>query len=142
MVPPEPPITTAIAEPKRPIGPTRPKDRIETIDILRGFALLGVILVNTWGFQNWSLPWAIQFEEVWTGAADHVAMWGITFFVEGRFYRLFSFLFGLGIGACHGCPFTMTWGWSVSSCDRWPPNCRLITLAPGTLRCVLDDGSH
>jgi len=97
MVPQEPPITTAIAEPKRPIGPIRPKDRIQVIDILRGFALLGVILVNTWEFQNWSLPWRIQYEEVWTGAADHVAMWGITFFVEGRFYRLFSFLFGLGI---------------------------------------------
>jgi len=97
MVPQEAPLTTAIAEPKRPIGPIRPKNRIETIDILRGFALFGVIMANTWGFQSWSLPWTIQFEEVWTGAADHVAMWGITFFVEGRFYRLFSFLFGLGI---------------------------------------------
>ena len=96
MVPQEPPITSAIAEPKRPIGPIRPKDRIETIDILRGFALFGVILVNTWAFQGWDLPWRIRYGEVWTGTADHVVMWFIAFFAAGRFYRLYSFLFGLG----------------------------------------------
>ncbi len=95
-MPQEPPITTAIAEPKRPIGPIRPKDRIQVIDILRGFALFGVILVNTWAFQSWNLPFKIQYGEVWTGTADQVVMWFIAFFAEERFYRLFSFLFGLG----------------------------------------------
>ncbi|MDA2913023.1 DUF418 domain-containing protein [Acidobacteriia bacterium AH_259_A11_L15] len=78
------------------LGPVRPKERIETIDILRGFALLGVILVNTWAFQSWSLPWRIGYAEVWTGTANHIAMWMIEFFASGRFFRLFSFLFGLG----------------------------------------------
>ncbi len=78
------------------LGPVRAKERIETIDILRGFALFGVILVNTWAFQSWSLPWRIGYAEVWTGTADHIAMWMIEFFASGRFFRLFSFLFGLG----------------------------------------------
>ncbi len=78
------------------IGPVRPQERIETIDILRGFALFGVILVNTWAFQSWSLPWRIGYAEVWTGTADHIATWMIEFFATGRFFRLFSILFGLG----------------------------------------------
>jgi uncharacterized protein len=79
------------------LGPVRAKERIETIDILRGFALLGVILVNTWAFQSfYLLPWRIEYGEVWTGTADHVAMWFIAFFAEDRFYSLYSFLFGLG----------------------------------------------
>ncbi len=77
------------------LGPVRAKERIETIDILRGFALLGVILVNTWAFQSfYLLPWRIEYGEVWTGTADHVAMWFIAFFAQGRFFRLYSFLFG------------------------------------------------
>ena len=67
-----------------------------TIDILRGFALLGVILVNTWSFQGWGLPWRTQYTEVWTGSVDHAAMWMIVFFASYRFISLFSFLFGLG----------------------------------------------
>ncbi len=104
-------IPTAIAEPAPVLGPVRPKERIETIDILRGFALFGVILVNTWAFQHWFLPWRIQYGEVWTGTADHVAMWFIAFFGYERFIRLFSFLFGLGFALqlgraeARGAPF-------------------------------------
>jgi uncharacterized protein len=89
-------VPAASPEPAPVIGPVRPKERIETIDILRGFALFGVILVTTWGFQSWALPWRIEYGEVWTGTADHIAMWMIQFFARGRFLRLFSFLFGLG----------------------------------------------
>ena len=84
------PVTTPV------LTPVSASNRIETIDILRGFALFGVILVNTWAFQNWFLPWQIGYAEVWTGTADHIAMWTIQFFASGRFIRLFSFLFGLG----------------------------------------------
>ncbi len=89
-------VPTASPQPTPVLGPVRAKERIETIDILRGFALFGVILVNTWAFQSYFLPWRIQYAEVWTGTANHVAMWFIPFFAEERFIRLFSFLFGLG----------------------------------------------
>ncbi|MFQ5926569.1 MAG: heparan-alpha-glucosaminide N-acetyltransferase domain-containing protein, partial [Terriglobia bacterium] len=82
----------ATPQPAPVLGPVRPKERIETIDILRGFALFGVILVNTWAFQSfYILPWRIEYAEVWTGTADHIAMWFIAFFAEERFFRLYSF---------------------------------------------------
>ncbi len=44
---PEPtPIATAIAEPTPVMGPIRVRERIEVLDILRGFALFGVLLMN------------------------------------------------------------------------------------------------
>ena len=70
------------------LGPVRPKERIETIDILRGFALTGVLLINLRNFDF--------FEQVWSGAADQFALWMTGLLVEGSFWRLFSFLFGLG----------------------------------------------
>ncbi|MEE8606482.1 MAG: DUF418 domain-containing protein [Nitrospiraceae bacterium] len=89
-------MPAAIAEPAPVLGPVRAKERIEVIDILRGFALFGVILVNTWHFQSESLLWRIGYAEVWTGTGDHIAVWFIIFFAAGRFFLLYSFLFGLG----------------------------------------------
>ena len=40
-------IPTAIGEPAAVLRPVPARERIEIIDILRGFALFGVILVNT-----------------------------------------------------------------------------------------------
>ncbi|MGH9803795.1 MAG: DUF418 domain-containing protein, partial [Candidatus Acidiferrales bacterium] len=63
-------------------------ERIEVIDILRGFALFGVLLVN---MRNFELP-----GQVWTGTVDQVALWLTTVFGDNKFWTLFSFLFGLG----------------------------------------------
>jgi uncharacterized membrane protein YeiB len=68
--------------------PTERNKRIDILDYLRGFALLGIILVNI-------LPLlAVKMPE-----ADSADAWYQQFlflFVEGRFYTLFSFLFGVG----------------------------------------------
>ncbi|MCH8948556.1 MAG: DUF418 domain-containing protein [Acidobacteria bacterium] len=80
------------AEPTPATGPVRPKERIEILDILRGFALFGVLLAN----MSDALPWSFLFAELWRGTADQVALRLIEFFVTGKFLRLFSFLFGLG----------------------------------------------
>ncbi len=45
-MPEQPPVPAAIGEPTPVLGPVRPQERIETIDILRGFALFGVILAR------------------------------------------------------------------------------------------------
>jgi uncharacterized protein len=59
------------------VGPVQPEERIQTLDILRGFALLGILQVNWENTTGW--------------LSDLV-----TFFAEGSFYTSFSFLFGLG----------------------------------------------
>ena len=76
-------------------GPVARSERIQVIDILRGFALLGILLVNMELFSNPMQQVFLGLKE-WTSAADQLAVWGIRFLAEGKFYSLFSFLFGLG----------------------------------------------
>jgi uncharacterized protein len=81
--------------PKPAAGPIQPGERIQTIDVLRGFALLGILLVNMALFNNSAFT-AILTELEFTNLVDRLAFWFIEFFDEGKFYSLFSFLFGLG----------------------------------------------
>ncbi|GAA1020945.1 membrane protein [Acrocarpospora pleiomorpha] len=53
--------------------------RIRELDALRGFAICGIMLVNTW--QHSPKPPEID--------------WAMNQFVQGRFYPIFSFLFGM-----------------------------------------------
>ena len=76
------------------MGPVPASERIPVIDILRGFALFGILLVNI-GTGEFSYPFSMR-RELWTGTADRAALALIEFFAEGNFYTLFSFLFGLG----------------------------------------------
>lgn len=68
--------------------PVQPDQRVELIDILRGFALTGVLLVN---MMNYGGHWAR-----WTGPLDTAFHAVEVFFFEQRFWHLFSILFGLG----------------------------------------------
>jgi len=65
-----------------------PLERIFTLDALRGFALMGIALVNVQGLIGVRVP-AV-------GPADRLVENLVTFFVEGRFYPIFAFLFGVG----------------------------------------------
>lgn len=75
--------------------PIQPRERIEVIDVLRGFALFGILLVNMEIFATPSLYPAHL--AVGNTAADRITDLFIAFFAKGRFYSLFSFLFGLGL---------------------------------------------
>jgi uncharacterized protein len=70
--------------------------RIETIDILRGFAIFGILLVNMALFTHAIYGQALNLNQP-SGALDRLARWGIQFFAEGKFYSIFAFLFGLGM---------------------------------------------
>ncbi len=72
--------------------PIAAKERIETIDILRGFALFGVLLVNS----SHDVSWHFLLEEQWPGIFDRAAWWLVHFLGSNKFQALFSFLFGLG----------------------------------------------
>jgi len=68
--------------------PTEPGRRIAAIDMVRGFALFGVLLVNMYNFGATS--------PVWTSTIDQAAHSVMRVFFETKSWRLFSFLFGLG----------------------------------------------
>jgi len=66
-------------------SPTSLEERNPVIDILRGFALFGILLVNFPGS-----------EASRSGAVDDVVSKLLTILVASKFYTTFSFLFGLG----------------------------------------------
>jgi len=75
--------------------PIAAKERIEVLDVLRGFAIFGILLVNMAAYNS---PLAIlQWSDVewWTGTADHLAEGLIFYLARGKFVTMFSFLFGL-----------------------------------------------
>jgi uncharacterized protein len=76
------------------INPISPKERIEVLDVMRGFAILGILVGNMQWFAGYGMmPPAVAALGT---AADHVVHFLIHFFVEGKFYSIFSFLFGFG----------------------------------------------
>ncbi|MFC9775735.1 DUF418 domain-containing protein [Paenibacillus chitinolyticus] len=70
------------------IGPSTGNERIIALDIIRGFALLGIFLVNMPTFSGSEFA-------VYHGA-DRWLRLLFDLFVQGKFYLIFSFLFGLG----------------------------------------------
>ncbi len=77
------------------VSPTLQKDRIAMLDILRGFAIFGILMVNMMWY-NTPIASLISDNSIWTGTADKAARFFITFLFEGKFYVLFSMLFGYG----------------------------------------------
>lgn len=85
----------ALADPKAALSPTSESERIEVLDVLRGFALFGILLVNMIAFGQVMMA-AATLPLDYETALDHVAGWGIRWLAEGKFYSLFSLLFGMG----------------------------------------------
>ncbi|SFE71419.1 DUF418 domain-containing protein [Alteribacillus iranensis] len=80
-------------------SPTLDKDRIITLDIVRGFALFGILLANMSSFKTpvfhlQSLP--DYFDRLPSSLLDQWTVFFLDLFVIGKFYPMFSFLFGLG----------------------------------------------
>ncbi|NDY94323.1 DUF418 domain-containing protein [Wenzhouxiangella limi] len=78
------------------VSPVKPvKHRLEHLDVLRGFALFGILLVN---FQWFTRP----LQAIVLGAEPELqgfglaVDWLIRALAEGKFYPLFSMLFGAG----------------------------------------------
>lgn len=77
------------------LGPVPAGERVQVLDLLRGFALLGILVVNAEFF-------AFPMQDLFRGlpadapAADYWSKWFVAFAAQGKFYSLFSFLFGLG----------------------------------------------
>lgn len=86
---------------KQKLSPISAKERIETLDVLRGFALLGIILANiVWFLYPVYMQEDLSFKNEWTSfwnQADYTVRTIITMFVDGKFVMLFSMLFGFGM---------------------------------------------
>lgn len=77
------------------LTPTTLENRIETLDILRGFSLLGILIANMLLFHT---PYFyIEPYHYFTENGDFEAFKWVTIFVQGSFYPIFAFLFGYGL---------------------------------------------
>ncbi|NLM91352.1 MAG: DUF418 domain-containing protein [Bacteroidales bacterium] len=75
--------------------PVPVKERIVLLDVLRGLAIFGILMVNMQLFFSPMLTVAIRTMEQ-TPLLERLSIIFIKFFFEGKFYVLFSFLFGYG----------------------------------------------
>ena len=77
--------------------PVMPKERIVALDFLRGFALLGILLMN---IQSFTMPDAAYFNPTAYGDLTGVNRWVWILshlFADSKFMTIFSILYGAGI---------------------------------------------
>ena len=77
--------------------PIQPSDRIASIDVLRGLAVLGILVINIMGF---GIPWNLNANPTLLTeftTADSVMFWLSWVGFEGSQRAIFSMLFGAGI---------------------------------------------
>ncbi|MHA2890470.1 DUF418 domain-containing protein [Bacillus cereus] len=63
-------------------------NRIDILDYLRGFALIGILMINITNLLNLKSPVSNSMDEYYQRF--------LYLFVEGHFYTIFTFLFGIG----------------------------------------------
>ncbi|WP_232223889.1 DUF418 domain-containing protein [Anoxybacteroides tepidamans] len=76
------------------LTPISEKERIQVIDVIRGFAILGIFLVNMPDFNS-----PIMYLKPGSWSSEPLDRWTeifIDIFAQASFYTLFSFLFGFG----------------------------------------------
>jgi uncharacterized protein len=76
------------------LAPVSPRERVATLDVLRGFAMLGVLLANL--FELFSLRFTLKDAGPPAGVLDQLASSFIGIAVAGKAQTLLTFLFGFG----------------------------------------------
>src|SRR5688572_9853505 len=84
-----PNIHSSIQNASTPLQPVLPSERIPALDVLRGFALFGVLLAYT--LWNLGSPPEQTYSQV-----DRILNQVLVALVDTKFYTLFAVLFGLG----------------------------------------------
>jgi uncharacterized protein len=80
-----------------PLQPVTATERIFTIDVLRGIALLGVLVANVWlWFSGAVFLFPGLQSELRRITLDSLAFYFVGIFISGKALSTFSFLFGLG----------------------------------------------
>ena len=93
----QPEDLTPVAENQRheDLTPVADNQRIEALDVVRGFALLGIFLMNIEWFNRAFSSFNEGMPRGLTGM-NWFASWFIAYFVQGKFWTIFSLLFGMG----------------------------------------------
>jgi uncharacterized protein len=76
--------------------PILQQERADILDGLRGFALLGILLANSAVFSMYVFQSPNSLKDYSTSSADSFLFFLSHIFVEGKFYSIFSLLFGIG----------------------------------------------
>lgn len=80
------------------VAPVGASDRIKSLDVLRGFALLGILLLNILGFGLFSGAYSNPgFDLDQTTKLGLIVWASVELFAEGAMRCLFSMLFGAGV---------------------------------------------
>ena len=87
--------TTTLPVPDQDLVPVTANQRIEALDVVRGFALLGIFLMNIEWFNRPISSLGAGMPRGLTGL-DWWASWFVLYFVQGKFWTIFSLLFGMG----------------------------------------------
>jgi uncharacterized protein len=90
-------------DPSLATRPVEASERISTVDIIRGFSLMGILIMNitdfAYGFTNYAVPLSTA-KPVFDGPhwKINTAAWFMRWiFAEGKMRALFSMLFGAGV---------------------------------------------
>lgn len=76
--------------------PTASGERIDLLDAIRGMALTGILLANLMSFFGADMVDATTRRAMPAGAVGEAVLFGINWLIEGKFYSVFSMLFGVG----------------------------------------------
>nr|WP_244093927.1 DUF418 domain-containing protein [Jeotgalibacillus sp. R-1-5s-1] len=81
------------------IQPLEQQGRIQALDVMRGFSLLGIFIVNMISFHS-----PIYYYDPYSWWGDSVnaqTYWFINVFVQASFYPIFAMMFGAGLAIQH-----------------------------------------
>ena len=87
------------------VGPTTERQRHVILDALRGLALMGIALANFPEFGLWTFLSSEEQMAMPTATVDEIVRFLQYLLVDGKFYTIFSLLFGIGFSlilARHG----------------------------------------
>ena len=78
-----------------PLAPTSGNERIAALDVIRGFALIGILLMNIEFFNRYTGDAGMGIQQGISGASLWFSYF-VQYFVTGKFWTIFSMLFGMG----------------------------------------------
>lgn len=86
-------MTTIDAQSARPVAAT---ERMEVLDVLRGVAVYGILLYNALAFSGYDFLSPAEQRALPLASLNRIGSFLVEFLIAGKFYSLFSFMFGVG----------------------------------------------